>query len=132
MVRFSHDDRQIPFVGVIPNEGLNPCHPGAGGINDFQSGVLEKLPFLRGDAVSADDQGSLLERGDVLCYPDPFGLKELHDLFVVNERAVSEDGPGFFVGLSQHLFKGAANSHAKACGFGLLDLHEISASSSEK
>jgi hypothetical protein len=132
MVRFSHDDGKIPFVRVIPNKGLDPGHPGAGGIDDFQSRSLEKLALLRGDSVGADDDRSMLERRNILGHVNPFGLKEVHDLLVVDERSISEDRSGVFVGLSQHRFQGAANSHAEACGLGLLDFQWSSSSSSEK
>jgi len=62
MVRFSHDNGQIPFVGVVPDKSLNPRHPGAGGVDDFQTRGFELFAFLRGDSVSADDDGPVLER----------------------------------------------------------------------
>jgi hypothetical protein len=82
--------------------------------------------------MSTDDDRSVLECGNIVGDMNPFGGKEIHDLLVVDERSVGEDWPWVSIGLTQHPFQGAANSHAKPCGSGLFDLQEISASTSEK
>ena len=55
VVLFPHNDSIRAFMGMIPDDRLNPGDPGTRGINDGEAGSFESLALLGGYAMGPDD-----------------------------------------------------------------------------
>ena len=119
-----HNDGGETLVGPPPDNGLDPGHPDAGGVDDAGAGSLKVPALLGGDAVSPDNHQARLRDLPFLQDPDAPLFQEVHHLGVVNQGAIGVDFGVVFMDGPQHHFHGVFDTHAKSRGFGENDFHE--------
>ncbi len=122
----SHKSPHLRVVGVPDNDGgkalfgpaadngLDPGHPDAGGVNDAGAGGFQGVTLLRGNAVSPDNHKPFTRNLPFLEDPDAPFLQQLHHLGIVNQGPIGINiGVVFVDGLQDHLH-GIFHAHAES------------------
>jgi len=129
MFAVSGNDDRVVQCCVLFDNGLHVADLRTGGVNDCNAAFPDFFPFVRCNAVCADDQNGIFMVAD---FVNAFNgrntaiFQQLDGLRIMDQGTIGVDSPAhFMLGNVENLIHRPADAHAKPGCFGQFDFHLV-------